>query len=91
MQMNQITELELLGQKLRLKTSGEPARIAKIAAFVKERLDVAEGRFKGVHPPHLIAIHALFELAEEYLDAQTRVGTYQNELRTALQTDKQDS
>lgn len=87
MSATQVKELELLGQKLKLKTnSDETDHVERVSAFVKSRLDEAQAKFKGIHPPHVIAIHAYFELAEEYLRAQTRVSEHQNELKSAIES-----
>ncbi len=87
MNIPQVTELELLGQRFKLKTShSETDHAARVSAFVKNRLDEAQAKFKGIHPPHVIAIHAYFELAEEYLRAQTRVSEHQAEMKSAIES-----
>lgn len=85
----QTIELQLMGQKIVLKTSADPKKVEAIANLVKERLAQSEKRLKGNSAPHLAAILALFDLGEEYLEAKKRTSDHlsQIESRTKSLTD----
>lgn len=71
----QTIELSLMGQKIILKTSADPERVEEVTNLVKSRLEAASERMK-TNAPHLAAVLALFDLAEEYIDAKKRTGEH---------------
>lgn len=74
----QTVEIELLGQKIVLKSSGEdPELIREVVALASERLKIARQRSgKGAVAPHHVALLALLDMAEEYVRARKRSGEY---------------
>ena len=69
-------ELNLKGQTIVLKTEADPVLAEQVTKLVKERLAQAEARVQS-SAPHLSAILALFDLAEEYVQAKARAGQHQ--------------
>lgn len=68
-------ELKLLGQRVAFKSAGDPAQTQAIVELVAGKLAEAEARVhrggKGVLPQQ-VALLALLELAEDYLQAKQR-------------------
>jgi cell division protein ZapA (FtsZ GTPase activity inhibitor) len=67
----QSIEVRLLGQKIALKSAADPEITREIASLVAARLKEAESKSKGLVPHH-VALLALFNLAEEYIEARGR-------------------
>ena len=80
----QSVEVRLLGQKISLKSSGEAENVREVAAVVSERLKRAEARLKG-NVPHHVALLALFELAEDWIEAKNRVQEHQGRVEAKSQ------
>ncbi len=79
-------EIRLLGARVPLRvTEGEPHRIQEVVDLVTRRIADAEARVqKGgaqVQPQH-VALLALLELAEDYLDAKRAVGVHLQEVES---------
>ena len=65
-------EIRLLGQRIALKTAGDPELIQEVIQIVSRRIEDAEKRVKsGI--PHHVALLALLDLAEEHVQAKRRV------------------
>ena len=75
---NQI-DFNFLGQKVVLKTEGDPALVKDVVALAKLMLKDAERRSKNV-APHQVALLALMDLAEEYVKARARLAEYKQEM-----------
>lgn len=91
---SQTIDIQLLGQKITLKSSGDPEVVQEVVDLVKRKIGEAEGRKKGVMPPHHVALLALLDMAEEYVQAKRRVAAYQREvddksreIQTLIQTE----
>jgi cell division protein ZapA (FtsZ GTPase activity inhibitor) len=76
---NQSVEINLLGQKTVLKTSGDPEEIREVVDLVSAKIKRAEERSKG-QVPHHIALLALLELGEEYIQARKRFGNQKKKM-----------
>jgi cell division protein ZapA (FtsZ GTPase activity inhibitor) len=79
----QNVEVRLLGQKIVLKAAGDPDRVKEVAELVTTKLKAAEKRGKGAGTvPHLVALLALFDLAEDLIQAKKRVSEHQGAIET---------
>ncbi len=63
-------EISFLGQKMMFKASGDPEKNTEVLELVTKKLLSAESRAKNL-APHQIAILALLDLAEDYIQAKT--------------------
>ncbi len=72
MSKGQSVEINLLGQKIALRAEADPDLVQEVVELVTARLNEAESRAKG-QVPHLVALLALFDLAEEYVRSKRRV------------------
>jgi cell division protein ZapA (FtsZ GTPase activity inhibitor) len=72
-------QITLLGQKISLKTAGNPEHVREVIGLVNARIAVAEKRIK-TSAPHHVAVLALLDLAEEYVQAKKRMAEHQIEL-----------
>lgn len=70
---NQSVEINLLGQKIVLKTSGDPEVIQEVVTLVSTKIKQIEERSKG-QVPHYVALLALLSLGEDYVQAKKRYG-----------------
>jgi len=77
-------ELSLMGQKIFLKTESDQDRAEAVVHLVRGRIQDAEKRLKAGSAPQFAALLALFDLAEEYLEAKKRIASYQNEIKTKV-------
>lgn len=69
-------EVQLLGQKISLKSMGETAEAEAVLKLVNERLKQAEFRNRDRVPHHVVLL-ALLDLAEDYVRAKTAVSSHQ--------------
>jgi cell division protein ZapA (FtsZ GTPase activity inhibitor) len=77
---SQTVDVKLLGQRIALKSSGDPQLVREVAELVTARLKEAESRSKaGV--PHHVALLALFSLAEEYVSAKHRLEEHRERMQ----------
>lgn len=74
-----------MGQRVVLKTQADSERADEVTRLVKNRIEMAEKRLKTGAAPQYSALLALFDLAEEYLEAKKRVSRHQSEIRSASQ------
>lgn len=81
---SQSIEVKLAGQKISLKTTADAERVKEITLLVSSRIRLAESRAKGGMPSH-VALLALFDLAEEYLNARDRLKEKQTRLESKTQ------
>ena len=72
-------EIRLLGQKIPLKTSGDSETTQEVVELVAELLDKVEKRSKTL-ASHQVALLALLELAEEYIQAKKRLTEFQKKI-----------
>lgn len=82
--MTETVELKVLGQKLVLKSDADPARSRRVVEWVTQRVMAIEKRLgatskTSVIPPMHVALLALLEIAQEYLDAKDRMEKHQAE------------
>lgn len=75
-----VIEIPLMGQKVVLKTHADPRLAKEVTALVLERLAASEKRVKNANAPHLAALLALFDIAEDYVEAKRKVSEHQSEL-----------
>ena len=74
-----IDQVSLLGEKITLKTAGDPEHVREVIGLVNERIAAAEKRIK-TGAPHHVALLALLDLAEEYVQAKKRAGFHKKDL-----------
>lgn len=82
--------LKILGQRLVLKSDADSDRSRRVVEWVTERVSVIEKRLvatskSSVIPPMHIALLALLEIGQEYLDAKGRTEKYQTEMNQVAQ------
>jgi cell division protein ZapA (FtsZ GTPase activity inhibitor) len=80
-----VIEIPLMGQKVVLKTQGDPKLVKEVTELVRERLDASERRVKNTNAPHLAALLALFDITEDYVEAKRKVQEHQTELSEKIQ------
>jgi cell division protein ZapA (FtsZ GTPase activity inhibitor) len=72
-------EVKILGQKMSLKSKGDPELVQEALDLALLRVKDVERRTKGLGA-HQVALLALFDLAEEYVKAKRRATESRNEL-----------
>ncbi len=77
---NHVIETPSMGQKIVLKTQADPKLVEEVTALVKERIGNSEKRVKNANAPHLAALLALFDVAEDYVEAKRKIQEHQSEL-----------
>lgn len=77
---NSPIEIRLLGEKISLKSSGDPELVKEVIEIVRIRIREAEKRVRGTVPPHHVAMIALLEMAEEYVQAKHRALNYRSQV-----------
>ncbi len=80
-----VIEITLMGQKVVLKTQADPKLVEEVTALVLDRLAASERRVKNANAPHLAALLALFDVAEDYVEAKRKIQQHQSELLTKVQ------
>ncbi|MCM2278376.1 MAG: cell division protein ZapA [Oligoflexia bacterium] len=82
MPKSEALEIKLLGQRIALKaTQTDPVRTREVVEFVSAKLRKAEKRApKGLVSPHQVALLALLELADEYLEAREKTSVFKEEI-----------
>lgn len=80
-----VIEIPLMGQKIILKTQADPKLVKEVTALVLSRLAASEKRVKSANAPHLAALLALFDVAEDYVEAKRKILDHQNELLAKVQ------
>lgn len=83
--VNHVIEIPLMGQKIILKTQADPKLVEEVTALVLGRLSAAEKRVKNANAPHLAALLALFDIAEDYVEAKRKILEHQSELLMKVQ------
>ncbi len=83
--VNHVIEIPLMGQKVILKTQADPRLVEEVSALVLERLAASEKRVKNANAPHLAALLALFDVAEDYVEAKRKIQEHQAELIAKVQ------
>ena len=73
-------KLELKGTPITLKTTADPNKVRQVVQIARERIESVEKK-AGNAAPHLIALLALMELAEEYVEAKSRSMDHGKRLR----------
>ena len=68
-------QIRIKGQTIALKTTGDAEFVREVIDLVSQRIEVAEKRTKATAPHH-IAVLALLDLAEEYVQAKRRTKTH---------------
>lgn len=78
---NNNVEIQLLNQKIFLKTSSQdPDLVQEVVDLVSSLLRAAEKRSKGATAPHQVALLALLDLAESYVKAQKSTSAFKGEI-----------
>lgn len=80
-----VIEITLMGQKVVLKTQADPKLVEEVTALVLDRLAASERRVKNANAPHLAALLALFDVAEDYVEAKRKIQLHQAELMMKVQ------
>jgi cell division protein ZapA (FtsZ GTPase activity inhibitor) len=75
----QSVEIELLGQKLTVKTESDPRTVKEVVELVQGRLKHAQERTRGA-APHQLALLALLDLAEDYVSAKYKVAEHRKKI-----------
>jgi len=70
----------LKGQPIHLKTSGDPEKVKYVMQLANDRIKNIEKKNSNA-APHLVALLALLELAEEYVEAKNRALDHGKKLR----------
>ena len=76
---NHSIEVQLLGQRVALKSQENPEFVQEVVDLVTLKLQQAERRVKG-SAAHQVALLALMDLAEEFLKAKRLVVDHQNKI-----------
>ena len=82
---NSQIELKVLGQKLVLKSDADAERSRRAVDWITQRVTMIEKRLRAtsktsVIPPLHVALLALLEIGQEYLDAKDRMEKHQAEM-----------
>lgn len=79
--------IELLGQKIIFKSDADPEHLSRVIEFAETRLDeaLAQAQGKGVQAPHWIALLALLEVSDDYLQAKERFSELQGKTRSQVE------
>ena len=73
-------ELRLMGQKISLKTQGDPDKTRAVLELVGVRIAAVEKRVKHTTQPAHVALLALLDIAQEYVQSKERVGLYKDQI-----------
>jgi hypothetical protein len=87
MSLNVVTEMmdiAFAGQRVTVKMTGDADKNREVVEIVQARLRAAEEKGGGKIPSHIVAVHGLFELAEEYAEAKRRFLSFQAEMKENL-------
>lgn len=78
----QSIELKVLGQRIVLKsTGGDPETTQEVIQLVTQKVNEAEERCKSA-VPHQVALLALLDLAEQYVQAKRRTLDFKHQVDT---------
>ncbi len=80
-----VIEIPLMGQKVVLKTQADPKLVKEVTELVLERIGESEKRVKNANAPHLAALLALFDIAEDYVEAKRKIQEHQSDLSLKVQ------
>lgn len=83
----QIIELNILNQKIVLKTDADPEKVKIVTELVQKKIAESEKRLKGANAPHLAAILALFDMAEEHLESKQKIKLQTRKLTEFIQSE----
>lgn len=86
--MKRTVNIELLGQKIIFKSDADPAHLQRVVEFAEARINQAlsQAQGKGVQAPHWIALLALLEVSDDYLQAKEKFSELQS--RTQAQVER---
>ena len=79
-------EIEIRGQRIPIRSQGDPEVIAETIATVKAGLRSADSRVKKELAVHHVILLAYLELAEEYVRAKKGLVAYQSEVANQAET-----
>ena len=84
---NRAVNIELLGQKITFKSDANPEHLDKVIQFAEQRISdaMSKAQGKGVQAPHWIALLALLDVCDDYLQAEERFGELQSKTRTQVE------
>lgn len=84
--MQSSLEMSILGQKVSIKAQGDPEITDEVVRMVGHLIQSAETRLKGKNAqPHHAALLALFDLAEDYVTARSKISVYQKEVERKVE------
>lgn len=83
--IDHVIEIPLMGQKIILKTKADPKLVKEVTVLVLASLAAAEKRVKNANAPHLAALLALFDVAEDYVEAKRKIQEHQSEILAKVQ------
>lgn len=79
-------DIRLCGQKIPLKArETDPALTREVIELVSSKIKTAEKRAKSA-APHLVALLALMDIAEEYINAKHRTAAFKREMNDRSDT-----
>jgi hypothetical protein len=73
-------EIRLLGQKIALRSQGDPDLVREVVEVVTRKIGDAERRRGKGSAAHHVALLALLDLAQEHVQARKRAGEHQTRL-----------
>ena len=77
-------EVELRGQKISLKTSGDPEMTREVLDLVAKKIKKIEEK-NLILPAHQVALLALLDLGEDYVLAKKRFATHRAKVESSSQ------
>lgn len=77
-------ELDILGERLRIRAAEDPTFVGEVAELVKLRLQEAGRRLSGTQNKQRVLLLALLDLAEEYVKSRRRLLTQRSKISSRL-------
>lgn len=77
-------ELDVLGERLRIRASEDMDFVGEVAELVKLRLQEANRRLAGTNNKNRVLLLALLDLAEEYVKSKRRVLNQRSKISAKL-------
>ncbi len=81
-----VHEIELRGQKIPIRSQGEPELVEETLRLARAGIRSAESRVRREQAPHHVLLLAYLELAEEYVRATRGLATYQQEVASKAES-----
>ncbi|MEN9723467.1 MAG: Cell division protein ZapA [Pseudomonadota bacterium] len=77
-------EVDILGERLKLRASEDPSLVSEVAEIVRCRLHEANRRLSGSPNKNRVLLLALIDLAEEYVKAKQRTVAHRMKVNAKL-------